>query len=147
LKPADPHNFERFLAAQRDTYEIALGELRRGAKRSHWMWFIFPQVAGLGLSPMAVRYAIKSQAEAEAYLAHPVLGPRLLECVDALRSITGKSAEEVMGYPDDLKLKSSMTLFAAISPAHSPFHAVLTQYFAGKPDPKTIDFLATPASE
>jgi uncharacterized protein (DUF1810 family) len=147
LKPADPHHLERFVSAQRGTYEIALEELRRGAKRSHWMWFVFPQVAGLGSSPMAAQYAIKSRAEAEAYLAHPVLGPRLLECVDALRRVTGKSAEEIMGKPDDLKLKSSMTLFAAISPPDSPFHALLTQYFAGKPDPRTIEFLATAAPE
>jgi uncharacterized protein (DUF1810 family) len=137
----DPYLLDRFVEAQRGTYEIALKELQNGAKRSHWMWFIFPQVAGLGSSSMAVRYAIKSREEAEGYLAHPVLGPRLAKCVEALLQIRGKSAREVMGDPDDLKLRSSMTLFAAISPAGSPFHAVLNRYFS-ELDPRTIKFLA-----
>lgn len=141
----DPYQLERFVAAQRDTYEDALEELRAGAKRSHWMWFIFPQVAGLGSSSMAERYAIKSRAEAEAYLGHPVLGPRLSKCVETLLHVPGKSAREVMGTPDDLKLKSSMTLFAAISPVSSPFHAVLDRYFSGERDPRTLEFLARPA--
>lgn len=140
--PDDPYDLERFVAAQRDTYLTALEELRRGAKRSHWIWFIFPQVAGLGSSAMAERYAIKSRAEAKAYLAHPILGARLLECVNALLQVEEKTAEEVMGHPDDLKLRSSMALFAAISEPASPFHSVLDRYFAGKTDSRTIEYLA-----
>src|SRR5258706_9906243 len=101
----DPYLLERFVTAQRGTYEVALEELRSGAKRSHWIWFIFPQVAGLGSSAMAVRYAIKSRREADAYLAHPILGPRLIECAKALLQVVGKTANEVMGDPDDLKLR------------------------------------------
>jgi uncharacterized protein (DUF1810 family) len=138
----DPFDLERFVSAQRGIYETAREELSRGAKRSHWMWFIFPQVAGLGTSPMAVRYAITSRAEGEAYLAHPVLGTRLRECARALLDVTGTSAEEVMGRPDDMKLKSSMTLFAALSPPDSAFHSVLGRYFAGETDLRTIEFLA-----
>jgi uncharacterized protein (DUF1810 family) len=137
----DPYLLERFVTAQRDSYDVALQELNSGAKRSHWMWFIFPQVAGLGASAMAVRYAIKSRQEAEAYLSHPVLGPRLIMCTEALLRISGKSAKEVMGDPDDMKLKSSMTLFAAISVAGSPFHVVLDRYFGGERDPRTTAWL------
>ena len=144
--PDDPYDLERFVTAQRGIYPTALEELRRGAKRSHWMWFIFPQAAGLGSSSMAQRYAIKSQPEAQAYLAHPVLGARLRECVAALLQITGKTATEIMGRPDDLKLKSSMTLFAAISEPASPFHSVLNRYFSGETDARTIDYLAAHGS-
>jgi uncharacterized protein (DUF1810 family) len=140
--PDDPYDLGRFVAAQRGIYENALEELRRGAKRSHWIWFIFPQVAGLGSSTMAVRYAIKSRAEAKAYLSHPILGSRLLECTNALLRVEGKTAEEVMGQPDDLKLRSSMTLFAATSDPDSPFHAVLDRYFSGNTDLRTIEYLA-----
>ncbi len=139
---ANPHDLERFVAAQRDSYETALAELRRGAKRSHWMWFIFPQVAGLGSSPMAIRYAIKSRFEAVAYLSHPVLGARIRECAAALLRFTGKSACEIMGSPDDLKLRSSMTLFAAVAEADAPFQKVIDRYFDGVGDPRTRDFLA-----
>jgi len=139
----DPHNLERFVSAQRGSYETALKELRNGQKVSHWMWFVFPQVAGLGSSAMADRYAIRSRREALAYLAHPVLGPRLVECSNALLQLKGRTAEEVMGYPDDLKLRSSMTLFAAVSPADSPFQKVLETYFSGVPDNRTTAFLAT----
>ena len=134
--------FPHFLTAQTPVYPTVLAELRAGDKRTHWIWFIFPQVAGLGSSSMAVRYAIKSRAEAEAYLAHPILGPRLRECAQALLRIDGKTLEEVMGYPDDLKLRSSMTLFAAISEADSVFQAVLDRYFAGEGDSRTLDYLA-----
>jgi uncharacterized protein (DUF1810 family) len=137
----DPHNLARFILAQRDTCDVALKELRGGKKRSHWMWYIFPQVAGLGSSSMAGRYAIKSREEAAAYLAHPTLGARLAECAKALLQVNGKTAEEIMGYPDYLKLKSSMTLFAAIAGADSPFENVLEKYFAGEMDPRTIAFL------
>lgn len=145
--PDDPCQLERFVSAQRGTYEIALDELRHGAKRSHWIWFIFPQVAGLGSSTMAARYAIKSRREAMAYLAHPLLGARLRECTDALLHVAGKTAEEVMGHPDDLKLKSSMTLFAAISAPDSPFHSVLDHYFSGETDFRTTEYLTAHESE
>ncbi|MEO7415097.1 MAG: DUF1810 domain-containing protein [Opitutaceae bacterium] len=138
----DPHHLERFVSAQAGIYEVALDELRHGAKQSHWMWFIFPQATGLGSSPMAVRYAIKSRREAEAYLAHPILGGRLKECANALLAVTEKSAEEIMGRPDDLKLRSSMTLFAAVSAPDSPFYFVLDRYYGGEVDRRTIDCLA-----
>lgn len=142
---ADPFDLQRFLVAQESSYETAVRELRAGAKRSHWMWYIFPQVAGLGSSSMAERYAIGSRREAEAYLAHPVLGARLGQCAEALLSLAGKTAEQVMGYPDHLKLNSSMTLFAAVSAPGSPFQQVLDRYFAGTADPRTTAFLAAHA--
>jgi uncharacterized protein (DUF1810 family) len=128
----------RFLAAQQGVYERALRELRTGRKQTHWMWYIFPQVAGLGTSAMAQKYAIGSRAEAEAYLAHPVLGPRLVACGEALLSVTGRTAREIMGSPDDVKLRSSMTLFAALAGSHSPFRAVLDRYYAGQVDERTV---------
>src|SRR5436190_3004618 len=109
---ADQFNLARFLEAQERSYEAAIAELRAGEKRSHWMWFVFPQVAGLGSSAMAQRYAIGSRAEAEAYLAHQILGRRLQECAEALLSVDGRSAAQIMGYPDDMKLQWSLTLFA-----------------------------------
>lgn len=139
---ADPFNLERFVAAQDGSYEVALQELRSGAKRSHWIWFIFPQVAGLGSSMMADRYAIKSRREAEAFLAHPLLGTRLIACTEALLQLKTGAAREVMGYPDDLKLRSSMTLFAAVAGRDSPFQKVIDRYFEGCPDPRTTDYLA-----
>jgi uncharacterized protein (DUF1810 family) len=138
----DPYNLERFVSAQRGSYDAALRELQSGKKRSHWMWFVFPQVAGLGSSAMADRYAIRSKREAAAFLAHPVLGPRLVDCANALLQLKGMTAEEVVGYPDDLKLRSSMTLFAALSPPDSPFHRVLEMYFSGVPDNRTTAYLA-----
>lgn len=141
MTPDDPFNLARFLQAQERSYEAALAELRRGSKRSHWMWFIFPQIAGLGSSPTAQFYAISSGAEAEAYAAHPVLGPRLVSCAEALLGVGSKSASEIMGYPDDLKLRSSATLFAAASPSGSVFQRLLEKYFAGDPDPKTLEIL------
>jgi uncharacterized protein (DUF1810 family) len=143
----DPYNLSRFVAAQEGVYETALEELRRGAKRSHWMWFVFPQVAGLGSSTMAVRFAIGSRGEAEAYLMHPVLGPRLRACAQALRGLWGRTAREVMGSPDDVKLKSSMTLFAAVAEPGSPFQAVLDRYYPGETDARTNEFLAADASD
>jgi uncharacterized protein (DUF1810 family) len=141
----DPHNLERFVSAQRGSYDTALTELRSGKKRSHWMWFVFPQVAGLGSSAMADRYAIRSRREAEDYLAHPVLGLRLVDCANALLQLNGITAEEIMGYPDDLKLRSSMTLFAAVSPPDSPFQKVLEMFFSGVPDNRTTAYLAAQA--
>ena len=143
----DPYQLERFVAAQHSTYEAALHELKRGEKRSHWIWYIFPQVVGLGSSSMAERYGIKSRQEAHAYLNHPVLGARLVECAEALLQVANKTAEEVMGYPDYLKLRSSMTLFAALSAPDSPFHGVLDRYFSGERDSKTTDYLAAHESE
>jgi len=139
--PPDPFNLARFLDAQSSTYTTALAELRAGCKRTHWIWFIFPQVSGLGLSSTSQFYAIRSRAEAAAYLAHPVLGPRLRECTDAILQHPQKTAAEIMGHPDDLKLRSSMTLFSALTSADSPFHLVLDRWF-DSPDERTLAFLA-----
>lgn len=136
-----PHDLSRFAQAQADVYELALAELKSGQKRSHWMWFIFPQIDGLGSSPTARRYAIRNLAEAKSYLAHPVLGPRLLASAAALLEIKGRSAREILGSPDDLKLRSCATLFAQISPSDSVFHRLLDQYFQGQPDRKTLELL------
>jgi uncharacterized protein (DUF1810 family) len=138
---ADPYHLQRFVDAQAPVHDIALAELRAGRKRSHWMWFVFPQIAGLGRTEMAARYAIASLAEARAYLAHPVLGPRLVECVDALLGLTGRSAHEIMGSPDDLKLRSSATLFAVAAGAGSPLQRLLDVYYAGEPDARTLALL------
>lgn len=138
----DVFNLQQFLTAQQGSYEVALRELRRGAKRSHWIWYVFPQVAGLGTSSMAERYALRSRREAAAYLTHPVLGARLVECATALLEVEGRSAEEVMGSPDDLKLRSSMTLFAAVAGPDSIFQKVLDRYFSGIGDPRTTEFLS-----
>ena len=138
---ADPYDLNRFIEAQETSYSDALAELRAGQKRSHWMWYIFPQIAGLGSSPMAARYAISGENEARAYLAHPLLGPRLLECSEAILSIENRSARQIMGSPDDLKLRSSATLFARVSPAGSVFERILDMYYEGEPDPKTLGIL------
>ena len=137
----DNYNLNRFLQAQENTYQTALAEIRNGRKRSHWMWFIFPQVAGLGFSETSQFYAIKSIAEATAYLSHPVLGKRLVEISEALLTIDGKSANQIFGSPDDMKLKSSMTLFAAVSDKDSVFQKVLEKYFDGQEDSKTLHLL------
>jgi uncharacterized protein (DUF1810 family) len=128
---------DRFVEAQDGVYDDALAELSTGRKRTHWMWFIFPQIAGLGSSPTAQFYAIASLDEAKAYLAHPVLGPRLRECARALLTVDGRSARDIFGYPDDLKLRSSMTLFARAADDPAPFQAVLDRYYDG-PDPRTL---------
>lgn len=141
-KTADPHDLARFVLAQEDEYQQVLGELRNGRKRSHWMWYIFPQLDGLGFSAMSQRFSIKSTAEAEAYLRHPVLGPRLLECAELVLQIKGHSAHEILGSPDDLKLRSCATLFAYISPEGSVFHRLLDKYFQGKHDAPTLELLA-----
>ena len=135
---SDPHDLARFVEAQATTYDRALAELRLGRKESHWMWFIFPQIAGLGQSPMARRYAIRSLREATAYLAHPVLGPRLLECAEAVLAIEHRPAIEVFGQPDDVKLRSSATLFALVSQPPSIFDRVIDKYFGGERDDRTI---------
>ena len=138
----DRFELSRFVEAQSSSYEVALKELKAGQKRSHWMWFIFPQVAGLGSSSMARRYAIGSRAEAVAYLEHPLLGERLQRCVAALLEVEGRSAEQIMGSPDWMKLQSSMTLFAEISPTGSGFEQLLKKYYRGEKDPKTLSFLS-----
>jgi uncharacterized protein (DUF1810 family) len=142
----DPFNLERFISAQKSDYETALGELKRGKKLTHWMWYIFPQVVGLGHSATSKHYAIRSKAEARQYLEHPVLGTRLLECAKILLDLEGRSASEIFGYPDDLKLKSSMTLFAYVTNTESMFAGVLDKYFEGKRDLKTISLLDQLAS-
>ena len=139
---ADPYDLTRFVLAQEHDYEQAISEIRSGRKRSHWMWYIFPQFEGLGFSPSSQHYAIKSIAEAEAYLRHPVLGPRLLECARATLGLEGRSASEVFGSPDDMKLRSCATLFASVSPAGSVFEQVLEKYFYGESDEKTADLLS-----
>jgi uncharacterized protein (DUF1810 family) len=129
----------RFVSAQADVYDDALAELRAGRKRTHWMWFVFPQIAGLGASSTARRYAIASLAEARAYLTDTVLGPRLIECTSALLAVEGRTAEQIFGYPDDLKLRSSMTLFGRAAPEIELFQQVLDRYYDGKPDPQTLN--------
>ena len=133
----DPHDLERFVSAQRGAYASAVVELRAGRKTGHWMWFVFPQIAGLGQSAMSQRYAIASLHEAGAYLAHPVLGPRIAECARILTELPGHDAEAVFGGIDAVKLRSSMTLFARASEDDSVYHAVLDQYFGGETDPHT----------
>jgi uncharacterized protein (DUF1810 family) len=133
-------DLDRFVAAQDGVYDDALAELAAGRKRTHWMWFVFPQIRGLGSSPAAQRYAIRSLDEARAYLAHPVLGARLRECARALLAVPGRSAREILGHPDDLKLRSSMTLFARAADDPALFEAVLDRYYDG-PDPLTLTLL------
>jgi uncharacterized protein (DUF1810 family) len=137
----DPHNLNRFVQAQESDYEQALSEIRSGRKQSHWMWYIFPQFEGLGFSSTSRRYAIKSTAEARAYLSHPILGPRLLECVEAALRVEGRPAYEIFGSPDDMKLKSCATLFASVSPAGSVFDRLLDKYYQGERDDKTLGLL------
>ncbi|WP_338737641.1 DUF1810 domain-containing protein [Haloplanus salilacus] len=139
---SDPHDLQRFVAAQDPVIEQVKSELRSGRKRTHWMWFVFPQVAGLGSSEMARRYAISSRAEAEAYLSHPVLGPRLTECTGIVNGIDGRSATEIFGSPDDLKFRSSMTLFDAVADDPTPFGTALERYYGGDPDEQTLQFLS-----
>lgn len=135
---ADPHKLERFVDAQSTVYEQVLGELRAGRKHSHWIWFIFPQIAGLGYSSTARFYAIQSLDEAQAFLQHPVLGQRLRECTAIVNAIEGRSINAIFGSPDDLKFRSSMTLFAQASEDNELFISALEKYFDGKPDPLTL---------
>jgi uncharacterized protein (DUF1810 family) len=139
----DPWNLARFIEAQQGEYEAALAEIRAGRKRSHWMWYVFPQFTGLGSSPTSVHYAIKSRDEAKQYLAHPVLGRRLVECAEAVLRIDNRSVHEIFGSPDDMKLRSSATLFASVSPDGSVFQQIIDKYFEGKPDQRTITLLAS----
>ena len=135
-------SLDRFVEAQAPVYPRALAELTAGRKQSHWMWFVFPQVSGLGKSPMAQHYAIHSLQEARDYLEHPLLGARLKECTSAVLGVTGKTAHEIFDTPDDLKFHSSMTLFAHAAPDEQLFRAALDQYFGGAEDARTIGFLA-----
>ena len=134
----DPYHLQRFVEAQAPIYAQVLAELRAGSKRSHWMWFIFPQIIGLGSSPMAIRYAITSKQEAAAYLNHPILGPRLRECTHLVTQVEGRSIDQIFGYPDDLKFRSSITLFAHATPDNQVFLDALQKYFDGKFDPATL---------
>ncbi|MGY8662233.1 DUF1810 domain-containing protein [Bradyrhizobium sp. UFLA05-109] len=138
---SDPFDLGRFLQAQNDIYPGVVGELSAGRKRSHWMWFIFPQLAGLGFSAMSQRYAIASRAEAEAYLAHPVLGPRLLECTGLVLAVNDRNINAILGAPDDAKFRSSMTLFEATS-GETIFGQALARYFIGARDGATLEILA-----
>src|SRR5271165_1203036 len=142
----DPFQLRRFEIAQEEggSYESAVSELRRGRKVSHWMWFVFPQIAGLGRSEMSSTYSIASPAEAEAYLRHPVLGARLIECAGILASLGGRTAEEIFGATDAMKLRSCMTLFASVAEDGSPFRRVLDHYFDGVGDPVTERLLERP---
>jgi uncharacterized protein (DUF1810 family) len=139
---ADPFDLRRFVDAQDRVYATVLEELRSGRKRSHWIWFVFPQLQGLGRSPTAIRYGITSLAEAKAYLDHDVLGPRLRECARAVVQISGSSADEIFGWPDDLKVRSSMTLFARATDDNADFRAVLDRFYDGVEDALTVEQLA-----
>jgi uncharacterized protein (DUF1810 family) len=134
----DRYNLSRFLDAQEPVMSRVLAELRAGAKRSHWMWFIFPQIAGLGSSAMAQRYAIGSAAEARAFLDHAVLGPRLVQCTEIVTAVPGRSAAEIFGWPDDVKFRSSMTLFGHVAPDRAAFRTALVRFFDGQTDPETL---------
>jgi uncharacterized protein (DUF1810 family) len=137
----DPHNLQRFLLAQEPVIPRVLSELKNGAKATHWMWFIFPQIRGLGRTPMSIQYAISSRQEAQAYLAHSVLGPRLKECTRLILLVENRSALEIFGSPDDMKFRSSMTLFGQVSPDDDVFERALKKYFNGLPDRLTLDRL------
>jgi uncharacterized protein (DUF1810 family) len=134
----DPYDLNRFVQAQEEDYAQAFAEIRSGRKRSHWMWYVFPQFDGLGHNAMSKRYSIKSVAEAQAFLRHPTLGPRLVECCEAALGVEGRSAHEIFGSPDDFKLRSCATLFARVSPGGSVFDRLLDKYFEGARDDRTL---------
>lgn len=138
----DPFDLDRFVQAQNPVFGAVQAELARGRKQTHWMWFVFPQVAGLGFSAMSQRYAIGSRAEAEAYLAHPLLGPRLIECTRLVLAVDGRTLNAILGAPDDSKFRSSMTLFGAVSD-EAVFDEALARYFAGERDDATLEILAS----
>ncbi len=138
---SDPHHLQRFVEAQADVYADVVKELAPGRKRSHWTWFVFPQVAGLGFSAMAQRFAIGSRDEAVAYLAHDILGSRLIECTGLVMAVSGKTIRDILGSPDDLKFHSSITLFGAISD-DPPFAEAIVKYYAGAKDQATLDILS-----
>lgn len=134
-------DLERFVSAQENSFEVALSEVTRGSKRSHWMWYIFPQLRGLGRSSTAQYYGISGAEEARAYLAHKLLGPRLIAVCEAALAVEDRSATEIFGTPDDMKLRSCATLFAHVSDGDSVFHKILDKYYGGSPDPRTIELL------
>jgi len=134
----DPFDLGRFLEAQEEGYRAVVAEIKGGRKRTHWMWYIFPQIEGLAVSSMSRRYSIKGVEEARAYLGHPVLGARLLECAQAVVDVQGRSIAEIFGFPDDLKLRSCATLFASVSPPGSVFTRILEKYYGGVADDKTL---------
>ena len=138
----DRYNLQRFVEAQNPVYQRVLAELREGRKRTHWMWFIFPQIRGLGQSEISQRFSIGSLSEAEAYFEHPILGPRLKECTALVNAIQGRAIEDIFGYPDHLKFRSSMTLFAQAALGEKLFNEALDKYFAGAPDEFTVSRLA-----
>ena len=138
---ADPYNLRRFVDAQKSQYAEVCAELRNGQKESHWMWFIFPQLQGLGRSQTAITFGISSRQEASSYLEHPVLGPRLRECTSLVNSIRGRSIRDILGCPDDLKFRSSMTLFSSVTSDDQIFEDALRKYFAAEPDPLTLELL------
>ncbi len=144
---SDVYNLHRFLTAQEPVYDTVLAELRAGRKSSHWIWFIFPQIAGLGHSEMAQQFAITSLEEAKAYLQHPVLGQRLRECTQLVLDVNGRSADEIFPYPDNLKFRSCMTLFLTASTDNTLFKNALHKYFNGMSDQMTLDILAQQSSE
>ncbi len=139
MAASDPYNLDRFVRAQNSVYEEVLSELKNAAKVSHWMWFIFPQIKGLGRSPTSIEFAITSREEARAYLHHSLLGPRLKECTRLVLLTEGRSIEQIFGSPDDMKFRSSMTLFAQVSPDDDIFMKALQKYFQGVPDQLTLD--------
>ena len=138
---SDPFNLQRFVDAQATAYRQVCEELRAGRKRSHWIWFIFPQIRGLGHSEMAQHYGVSSREEAEAYLAHPVLGARLRECTRLVVEVEGRSVDQIFGYPDNLKFRSSMSLFASAAQDEPVFRQALQKYFGGQLDPNTVALL------
>jgi uncharacterized protein (DUF1810 family) len=138
---ADPFDLQRFVDAQASMYDTVVAELRAGRKRSHWIWFIFPQLAGLGRSPTAARFAISSLAEAQAYLDHHVLGPRLRDCTRLVNTIDGRPVDEIFGWPDDLKVRSSMTLFAHATDDNAEFVRLLDKFYGGEEDAATLALL------
>jgi uncharacterized protein (DUF1810 family) len=137
----DPYNLQRFVEAQEPVYERVRAELRNGRKESHWMWFIFPQIEGLGSSPMARKFAIASRGEAQAYLDHPLLGPRLRECARLVTGVPDGAIGDILGYPDDIKFCSSMTLFAKVAAVPGDFIAALDKFYGGEFDPTTVERL------
>jgi len=138
---SDPYDLNRFISAQEGVYDRALVELQDGLKRTHWMWYIFPQIDGLGHSPTTRHYSIKSLEEARQYLVHPVLGTRLVECAEAIMAVQVQSASDIFGHPDDWKLQSSMTLFELVSGPRSVFGRVLDKYYQGKQDSRTLQIV------
>jgi uncharacterized protein (DUF1810 family) len=141
----DPHDLDRFVRAQESDFTHAIAEIRSGRKRTHWMWYIFPQLDGLGFSQTARRYGIRGLEEARAYLGHPVLGPRLVACAEAVLAVQGRSAREIFGTPDDLKLCSCATLFAQVSPEGSVFHRLIEVFYKGVADARTLTLLGQSA--